>query len=188
MKLREENLETIIETPPFNLEKFSLIYENDSNQPNHPFYRLRAKDWINVVPITKEGQVVLIEQPRAGPLCNTLEIPGGVVDAGEQPEAAVIRELEEETGYKAQTIEKLGAINPNPAFMTNTLHVYIAKGCSIAKNRQRYPDASERIELKLFPLTEISEIVRSNRVGSALAALGLLWAEPTIRDLAKENG
>ena len=180
LNLREENHETIIETLPFTLEKVDIIYEGDQNQPNHPFYRIRSKDWINVVAVTRDDEVILIEQPRAGPLAQTIEIPGGVVDPGEDPVDAVTRELEEETGYCADSIEKLGAINPNPAIMTNTLHVYLAQGCQLSKNRQHFPDPSERIKVKLVAKSRISEMVRSGEIGSALAAMGLLWAEPRL--------
>ncbi|HEB60708.1 MAG TPA: NUDIX hydrolase, partial [Phycisphaeraceae bacterium] len=72
------------------------------------FVYLDSVDWINVIALTEQNQVVLIEQFRHGLGEVTLEIPGGMVDPGETPEQACLRELQEETGYTGETIEMIG--------------------------------------------------------------------------------
>src|SRR5262245_49723816 len=74
-----------------------------------------SRDWCNVVPITAGGDVVLVKQFRFGSREVSLELPGGIVDDGEDPAASAARELEEETGYRAGRIVRLGTYRPNPA-------------------------------------------------------------------------
>lgn len=88
--------------------------------------RLQAPDWVNVIPFDSAGRVLMIRQFRFGSAKLTWEFPGGNVDHGEDPERAAVRELEEETGWTARRLVRLGRVNPNPAFQTNTLHCFAA--------------------------------------------------------------
>ena len=94
---------------------------------SHDFYGIEASDWVNVIPLTPEGQVVMVRQFRHGAGVVTLETPGGMVDPGESPAQAAARELIEETGYRADSLEPLGSVNPNPAIFANRLHAYLAR-------------------------------------------------------------
>ena len=78
----------------------------------HDFFAIDSSDWVNVVPITPDGRVVMVRQYRHGAGELTLETPGGLVDPGETPAAAAARELLEETGYAADEIVSLGAVSP----------------------------------------------------------------------------
>ena len=96
-------------------------------QDEHDFYFIDSADWVNLVPITAAGEVVLIRQYRHGSQNVTLEIPGGLVDPGEDPRDAVVRECLEETGYGAGEVSSLGVLNPNPALFPNRLHTCVAR-------------------------------------------------------------
>src|SRR6187200_1493558 len=89
------------------------------------FSLIEAVDWVNVIALTPDEQVVLIRQYRVGTAKVCLEIPGGMVDPGEDAATAAARELVEETGYTSSRWELLGTVAPNPAIMTNTLHCYL---------------------------------------------------------------
>jgi 8-oxo-dGTP pyrophosphatase MutT (NUDIX family) len=132
-----------------------------------------APTWVNILPITDDGRVVCVRQFRHGTSKITLEIPGGMVNPGEDPRCAAERECLEETGYAADgEARSLGAIEPNPAFMANTCHCYVWHGCSY-RGAQRL-DPHEDIEVVLVPLDDMMSMVcdgtiRHSLVLSALA-------------------
>ena len=85
-----------------------------------------APDWVIVI-AEHNDNFLMVKQWRHGEAGLSVEFPGGVIDAGEEPEAAARRELEEETGYKARKLTKLGMVNPNPALFSNHVHFYLAQ-------------------------------------------------------------
>src|SRR5262245_40026071 len=89
---------------------------------------LDTADWVHVVALTEERRLVVGRQYRFGTRAVTLEIPGGVIDAGEPPEEAARRELREETGFTAPRWSLLGIVEPNPAFQNNRCHHFLAEG------------------------------------------------------------
>src|SRR5579859_5168356 len=91
-------------------------------------YTFACRDWVSVVPVTKDGDFVLVRQYRIGIDAPTLEIPGGVIDDGQEPAFAALRELREETGYGGGTLVSLGATQPNPALQNNWHHMFLADG------------------------------------------------------------
>ena len=90
------------------------------------YYVMKAPDWVITIP-EKDGKFLMVKQWRHGEKSLSVEFPGGVIDAGEEPEAAAARELLEETGCKAGKLIKLGKVNPNPALFTNHLHIFLAE-------------------------------------------------------------
>ena len=98
----------------------------------HAFYRLQGPDWVNVVALTREGELLVVEQFRHGIDAPTLEIPGGGCDGAESPEAAARRELREETGFISGHWVALGSCTPNPATQNNRCHTFLALDCDSA--------------------------------------------------------
>jgi 8-oxo-dGTP pyrophosphatase MutT (NUDIX family) len=91
-------------------------------------FTLEMRDWVTVVAVTEARRFVLVRQHRHGVDAETLETAGGIVDPGEDPAAAALRELHEETGYVAETAEPLGWVHPNPALQANRCHMFLARG------------------------------------------------------------
>lgn len=161
-------------TPPFNVEE--LLLEDKINNEKYTYYRLQSPDWVNICPIDKYGNIILIEQSRAGAFNDIIELPGGVVEAEENIEETVKRELEEETGFITQKIIHLQSINPNPAIMTNKLHMFLAIDCTECLNRKNFPDSHEYIKVFKIPSYEIENLIHTNKIGSALSLLTLMLA------------
>ena len=130
-------------------------------------------DWVNIIPVTLENDVVLIRQFRTGVWENTLEIPGGMVDEGEEPLAAAVRELEEETGYVPGRVVPLGWTHPNPAIQHNRCFSFLALGCE--KTSVQAQDSGEDILVELHPRKDIYRLLREGQITHALvvAAFGL---------------
>jgi len=138
------------------------------------FYVIEAPDWINVIPLTADRQVLLVRQYRFGIADHTLEIPGGMCDPGESPAAAAARELQEETGHAAEELIELGWVHPNPPIQNNRCFTFLAP--RVRPVAQPTPDPSERIEIVPVPLADIPDLVRRGAITHALvlAAFHLL--------------
>lgn len=133
----------------------------------HSFFVLHTPDWVNVIPLTPEGRVVMIHQYRQGTAEVTLEIPGGMVDADESdPAEAARRELLEETGYVADELVHIGTVDPNPAFLDNQCHTYLALNARWQQPPQF--DGAEDIGVEEVPLDEIAGLIRNGRITHAL--------------------
>jgi len=141
---------------------------------HHDFYRIDAQDWVNVIPITGAGEVVMIRQYRHGECAVTLEIPGGIVDPGESPSRAAARELLEETGYRC-TADPVatGIVNPNPALFGNRVHSFVARGVRWERAIESGP--TEETHVELVPLSELDRTLREGRVSSALVIAAFHW-------------
>ena len=136
----------------------------------HDFYVIEAPDWINVIPLTAEGQVVLIEQYRHGTGEVTLEIPGGMVDPGESPAETAARELLEETGYAAGEVVALGRLRPNPAIQNNWIHIFLAPDVQF-RHAPAF-DGTEHTVVRLVPLDEVPALISEGRITHSLVVAG----------------
>ena len=139
----------------------------------HDFYIIESRDWINIIPLTADHQVVMIRQYRHGSREVTLEIPGGLVDPGDTPEKAAVRELLEETGYQAEDWMKIGVVNPNPALFNNRCHTFLAQ--NIKKVHDPMPDQTEDIETMLIPISDIPELIQKEEIDHAMVITAFYW-------------
>ncbi|MDR2741218.1 MAG: NUDIX hydrolase [Treponema sp.] len=125
------------------------------------FSVMDCPDWAIVIPRLdapagkeKAGDCfVMVRQWRHGSRTLSLEFPGGVCEAGEEPEAAAERELLEETAYAPGRILKLGEMNPNPAIMTNRVHFFLAE--DLRDTGSRNLDADEYVDVEIVPAAEV---------------------------------
>jgi len=171
----------LLETTPLGDYRVLSLHRDVRHHPTrqapHTFYRLHATDWVNVVPLAPGGaEVVLIRQFRAGIGRETWEIPGGMVDPGEAPAAAALRELREETGFVGAAAEELGWVHPNPALFDNRCWTFLVR--DVVRGAAPEPDEDEVIAVEVVPLSEIPAFIRTGRITHALviAAFHRLFA------------
>ncbi len=129
-----------------------------------------APDWVIVV-AEHNDNFLMVKQWRHGEGALSVEFPGGVIDAGEEPEAAARRELEEETGYKAGKLIKLGSVNPNPALFSNHVHFYLAADLQATGKQQL--DEDEFINCMELSKKEVLEGMGTQQFPHAIMGMAL---------------
>ncbi len=154
----------------FNLKKSVAVSPKTGN--THDFFFIETADWVNIVPITADNEVVCIRQFRHGSQNITLEIPGGMVDPGEDPAYSAVRECLEETGYEVTQVESLGVLEPNPAIFENRVHTYVARDAKRVSEIQN--TSTEETEVVLIPLDEIPARLTNGEIDHALV-VATLW-------------
>lgn len=163
----------VLDTPIFGLDCHTLVSPRTGRE--HEFWIVDAPDWCNVVPLTDDGQVVMVRQHRHGTDETTLELPGGMVDPGDaSPLEAARRELLEETGYAAGDLVATGVIQPNPAMQTNRCWSYLARGVRLVGSP--HLDGGEDIEVVTVPWTSIPERVAKGEIAHALVLVAFAYA------------
>ena len=165
----------LLKTRPFSVEE--LLLSNQKTKEEAVCHRLICPDWINVLPVTADGQAILIKQSRVGILTDTLETPGGCVDDGEKDVTqTAARELEEETGFVSQRLLPLASIPANPAIHSNFVHYFLALNCTPATERKHFPDLHEEIAIEHHPYRDLDLLIRLGKINNPYSALCILLA------------
>jgi ADP-ribose pyrophosphatase len=144
----------------------------------HDFYVLDSVHWVNVIALTPDQELVMIEQFRHGSNTVELEIPGGMMDPGEtDPVATAVRELREETGYEGENARILGHIWSNPAILSNKTFTVLIENCRLKHDVEW--DHGEDLATRLVPAAEIPKLVAGEKIGHSLVVVALyhfdLW-------------
>ena len=148
---------------------FTLLEQSASSTTNPEkqgvFSVLDAPDWVNVIAITPDDQVVMIRQYRQGTQDITLEIPGGMVDPGEDFMTAGLRELKEETGGVGEHAQQIGVVAPNPAIQRNHCGTILVRDVILGEQEL---EGNEEIEVVLYPLSEVPDLIRNGEITHSL--------------------
>lgn len=154
------------------------VHRHLSQPPNSSetfdFYVLRCNNWVEVIPMTKNREVILVEQYRPGTHSVTLEIPGGIIDpTDESSQKAGARELLEETGYRAEEVIHIGRNYPNPPVQGNYCDVFLATNVEMVQ--QPTFDKFEDIELKIVPYDQIPDLIRTGAISHGLVVAAFYY-------------
>jgi ADP-ribose pyrophosphatase YjhB (NUDIX family) len=140
-----------------------------------PYYILEYPDWVNVVAVTPDNEVIFTKQYRHAIKRSVLEIPCGAVEPSDKtPMAAARRELLEETGYTAKRLIKLCRLSPNPATHSNTTHCFIA--LDVKKKKRQSLDQTENIVVLKVSLPDVVSMLKKNKVKQTLHVSALFYA------------
>lgn len=136
-----------------------------------PFYVMEQGDFVHALPITTAGKLVLVRQYRHGAATMSLELPGGVLDAGEDAMIGAQRELAEETGATGGEWSHLTTFFPNPARQNNRFHCFLANG--VTRGAERSLDENEEIEVHECTWAEVDEAIANGEFnqGNHIAAV-----------------
>lgn len=138
------------------------------------YYVLEYPDWANAVAITEEGKVLLVTQYRHAANIISLEIPGGVIDEGEEPIEGMRRELLEETGYQFDDIELVTTTYPNPATSNNQVYCYLARGGKKVQGQSL--DEHEELIVTEHTIDEVKILLAEGKIAQSLHCTALFYA------------
>ncbi len=150
----------------------------------HDFFVLETVNWVNIIAVTPDQQLVMVRQFRVGSNTVELEIPGGMMDPHEtDPVATAVRELREETGYEGENARLLGTIWSNPAILSNRTYTVLIENCRL-KHAVDF-DGGEDLVTELIPVAEIPKLVAEEKIGHNLVVVALYYLELWQRGLKK---
>ncbi|MDB6114162.1 MAG: nudF [Lacunisphaera sp.] len=173
---------TVAHTRIFDVQ--SVDYHHPHRAKKQDFVVIAAPDWVNVVALTPEHHLVLVRQFRYGIDEFSVEIPGGVMDPGEDAVGAGLRELQEETGYVGTGGRLLGSIHPNPAMQNNRCHLVLVENARRTAELGWDPD--EEIETTTRPVDDVYALAYSGGITNAMVLDGLLLFAPVWAELRKK--
>lgn len=158
----------------------SVAFHHPARATTRDFVVIHAPDWVNVVALTPDRRLVLVRQFRYGTDDFSLEIPGGVMDPGEDPVAAGLRELREETGFTGAKVRLLGSVHPNPAMQDNRCHLVLVEDAR--QDEVLEWDDDEEMEIMTMPVDEVYALAYRGGITHAMVLDALLlftpvWAE-----------
>jgi 8-oxo-dGTP pyrophosphatase MutT (NUDIX family) len=180
MKWKVISSEYLHKEPWLTIRKDRCELPNGKDVP--AFFINEYPDWVNVLAVTKEGQVLMVRQYRHGIGEVGVELPGGVAEKGETPEEAGRRELVEETGYEFEEFIALGKVSANPSTTNNFTHMFLARGGT--KTAVQKLDETEDLEVELYSMEDFKALLRDNKIMQSLHVTCALYALNRLGELS----
>jgi ADP-ribose pyrophosphatase len=165
---RRRSFTYLVDSPHLKLRVDEVELPNGTIVPD--YYVRESRGFVTVVPLTNDGDVVLVRQYRYGADSIHLELPAGTMDGDEEPAVCAIRELAEETGYEAERWEQAAEYYAEPVRSTSVAHVFVALGAR--KTREPQLDSTEHLEVERATLDDFRAMLRDGRIdaGASIAA------------------
>ncbi len=172
-KWKTKEVREAVDLKIFNVKWFKRYHPELKKESE--FVVLNSPRWVNIIPITSEGNVVFVEQYRHGIDEITLEVPGGLIDINETPKQAAERECTEETGFIGDSTGAilLGENFPNPAFLNNVCYSFAWFNCKKVKEQKL--DLNEDISVIEIPLKEIKQMIIDGQIRHSLVLTAFLF-------------
>ena len=169
---------SLLKTVVFDVTSSRNTYTKGEQTVEGDYIVLDAPDWVIVIPEDRaatDGQkyFYMVKQWRHGSKCLSVEFPGGVIDKGEEPEAAARRELLEETGCRAGKLTKLGQVNPNPALFSNKVHIFLAQELECSGGQDL--DDDEFVNVIKVPVEKIKKDMGTEQFPHALMSTAMMF-------------
>ena len=161
----------------------SVDFRHPARPQPQDFFVINAPDWVNVVALTPDRHLVLVRQFRFGIDDFSVEIPGGVMDPGEDAIAAGLRELREETGYTGTGARRLGSVHPNPAMQANRCHLVLVENARPTEKLDW--DPNEEFEIMTRPVDEVYQLAYAGGITHAMVLDALLLFAPVWAELKR---
>ncbi len=173
MNLEEKKLssEEIFDGVAIHLFKDEILLPN-----GHKGVRevIRHPGAVCVLPLTDDGEIIFVNQYRYALAKVTLEVPAGKLEKGEDPLAAAMRELSEETGYEAKNVVPMGELYTTPALIDEVIYMYIATDLY---QGEQHPDDDEFVEVVKIPLAKAVEMVMNGEIRDSKTQVMILKAD-----------
>jgi 8-oxo-dGTP pyrophosphatase MutT (NUDIX family) len=159
------------------------ICETREGKIINPYYVYEFPEWATAFALTEDNKVIMVRQYRHPVGEVIIELPGGCVDDTDKDlQAAIARELLEETGYSFSSYESLGKISANPSTNTNWMHMFLAKGGK--KVTEQKLDHNEEIIVELYSIDELKKMIRGNKIIQAMHVTCILYALEKLGELS----
>ena len=159
----------------------SRVWELRTRRYFHPkkaieedFYYIHSPDWVVDIGRTESGEILMVRQFRWGIDDFSWELPGGIIDPGESPLEAGLREFQEETGFEAGSGTLIGSCHPNPAMLNNVCHFVFVDNVTPLASGPSW-DAHEEMEIATFNSDRLKAWIQNSKIGHSLALAGLFF-------------